>query len=291
MSDLEQLAITRIKTASEMSEKVYKQPLVCTYSGGKDSEVLLELFKRSGVDFEVIHNHTTVDAPETVYHIREVFRQLELDGIKCSILPPRFKGKPTSMWDLIVQKGMPPTRLVRYCCAILKERGGQNRFRATGVRWAESTARKHSRGIYEKQAKEKDRRVILNNDNDDKRLLFENCRLLSTRTVNPIIDWSDDDVWKFIHSEGIKTNPLYEQGWHRVGCIGCPITHRASEFARYPKYKDAYIRAFDRMVIKSKVEGRRCTWADGQDVFRWWMNDDVLPGQIEMDLSDVVDNT
>lgn len=51
--DLEQKAIERIKTASEMSLEYYKQPLICTYSGGKDSDVLLELFKRSGVPFEV----------------------------------------------------------------------------------------------------------------------------------------------------------------------------------------------------------------------------------------------
>lgn len=67
--DLEQKAIERIQTASEMSLNYYKKPLVCTYSGGKDSDVMLELFRRSGVPFEVHHSHTTVDAPQTVYHI------------------------------------------------------------------------------------------------------------------------------------------------------------------------------------------------------------------------------
>ena len=63
MSDLEQKAIERIKIASEMSLSYYQKPLVCTYSGGKDSDVMLELFKRSGVPFEVHNSHTTVDAP------------------------------------------------------------------------------------------------------------------------------------------------------------------------------------------------------------------------------------
>lgn len=75
-------AIERIKTASEMSLEYYKQPLICTYSGGKDSDVLLELFKRSGVPFEVQHSHTTADAPQTVWHVRDNFKKLEEGGDK-----------------------------------------------------------------------------------------------------------------------------------------------------------------------------------------------------------------
>lgn len=48
--DLEHKAIERIKIASTMSQRYYKKPLVCTYSGGKDSDVMLELFRRPGVD-------------------------------------------------------------------------------------------------------------------------------------------------------------------------------------------------------------------------------------------------
>ncbi len=74
--DKESKAIGRIKMASEMSLSYYGRPLICTYSGGKDSDVMLELFKRSGVPFEVLHSHTTADAPQTVYHAREMFRRL-----------------------------------------------------------------------------------------------------------------------------------------------------------------------------------------------------------------------
>lgn len=77
MMDLEQKAIERIKIASEMSLSYYGKPLVCTYSGGKDSDVMLELFKRSGIPFEVHNSHTTVDAPQTVYHTRKKFKELE----------------------------------------------------------------------------------------------------------------------------------------------------------------------------------------------------------------------
>ena len=69
--DLEQKAIERIRLASEMSLQHYKQPLICTYSGGKDSDVMLELFRRSGVPFEVKHGLTTADAPQTVRHVKK----------------------------------------------------------------------------------------------------------------------------------------------------------------------------------------------------------------------------
>lgn len=142
MNDKEHKAIERIKTASEMSLYHYEKPLVCTYSGGKDSDVMLELFKRSGVPFEVHHSHTTADAPPTIYHIRKVFRKLELQGIKCDIdyhIKP--DGSRITMWNLIPAKLMTPTRRVRYCCSVLKETGCANRMIATGVRWSESKNR------------------------------------------------------------------------------------------------------------------------------------------------------
>ena len=83
--DKEHNAIELIKMASNMSIRYYEKPIVCTYSGGKDSDVLLELFLRSGVEFEVHNSHTTADAPQTVYHIRDKFRRLEEKGIKREI--------------------------------------------------------------------------------------------------------------------------------------------------------------------------------------------------------------
>jgi phosphoadenosine phosphosulfate reductase len=95
-----------------------EKTLVVAYSSGKDSDVLLDLVIKSGVAFKVQHNHTTADAPETVYHIREVFKRLNARGITATVNYPEI-----SMWRLIERKGMPPTRLVRYCCQHLKERG------------------------------------------------------------------------------------------------------------------------------------------------------------------------
>lgn len=273
--NLEQKAFERLRLGEEMSKQYYDKPLIICYSGGKDSDVLLQLAINSGIDFEVLHNHTTADAPETVYHIRDRFKHLELQGIKCTIEYPTYKGRRTSMWNLIPQKMMPPTRLFRYCCSTLKETGGQHRAITTGVRWAESRARSN-RGIYEDMNRNKDKRVILNNDNDDKRLLFERCEKQAKTVVNPIIDWEEDDVWNYLHDNKTPCNPLYCQGFNRVGCVGCPIAgkHRYEEFRRYPKYEQAYIRAFERMLEVRKKNGKTSTWQSGYDVFRWWMEED-----------------
>lgn len=282
--DKEQMAIARLQDAARLSLHRYGKPLLITYSGGKDSQVLVALAERSGIDFEVVNSHTTADAPETVYFIREQFRQMEGRGINCTIEKPRYKGKPTSMWSLIPQKMMPPTRLVRYCCAVLKENTGRDRFIATGVRWAESTRRKNSRGVMELMHKDPAKRIILMGDNDEKRQLFETCNLKSKMTVNPIVDWSDDDVWDYTHSEHLPVNPLYCEGHKRVGCIGCPMAGggRQHEFMCWPKYEELYVAAFERMLEARRAKGKPCDWQTGRDVFHWWMEDKNVAGQLSM---------
>lgn len=127
-----------------MSMKYYEQPLVIAYSGGKDSQVLLHLAEEclSKDQFEVLNGHTTVDAPETVYFIRKEFKRLNDKGIKTTIDYHKDQnGIPVTMWNLIPQKSMPMTRIVRYCCKVLKESGTPNRVCALGVRAAESSKR------------------------------------------------------------------------------------------------------------------------------------------------------
>lgn len=287
--DKEQKAIKRIQMASEMSLHHYGKPLVCTYSGGKDSDVMLELFRRSRIPFEVHNNHTTADAPQTVRHIRETFRRLELAGIPCKINIPMYAGERTSMWKLIPKKLMPPTKCVRYCCEILKENGVKNRYIATGVRWAESTKRK-SRGEFEKVGKtrkdaENFSAAMLLEDNDGKRRMTELCMQKNTMTVNPIIDWTDTEVWEFIRSEKVPVCELYSCGYDRVGCVGCPLAgkKRYREFADFPAYKKLYLHAFERMLEERARRSKESTWSSAEEVFLWWMEDDNIPGQMSID--------
>ena len=119
----EKRAIQYLKTFEPETEPYY----LC-YSGGKDSDAIRILASLAGVKHDIVNNHTTVDAPETVRYIRTI--------------PNVIINYPQkTMWQLIVEKMMPPTRLVRYCCAELKEKGGKGRVKIIGVRKAESANR------------------------------------------------------------------------------------------------------------------------------------------------------
>lgn len=110
------------------------EPYYACYSGGKDSDVIKILLKIADVKHELVHNLTTVDAPETVRYIKA---QTDV-----RIQPPEL-----SMWKLIEKKMFPPMRTARYCCSELKERGGKGRVKVTGVRWAESHTRAENSGL------------------------------------------------------------------------------------------------------------------------------------------------
>lgn len=275
-TEKEKTAIERLKAFEPQSEPYY----LC-YSGGKDSDCIRILASLAGVKHDIINNHTSVDAPETVRYIRSI------PGI--NIMYPE-----KTMWQLIVEKLMPPTRLVRYCCAELKERGGNGRVKVTGVRWAESANRAKNSGVIRVIGKEKTMRkladeigadvletekggLIMNDDNDRNRRFVEHCYRTTSTMVNPIVDWSDEDVWEFLRHYGCESNPLYQCGYKRIGCIGCPMSTTngmKKEFARYPKYKELYIRAFDRMIEERKRRGIETTWETGKDVMSWWLGED-----------------
>ena len=256
--------IERIKSLEPISKGLMDTPYFVAYSGGKDSDALRILFELSGVPFDLVHNHTTVDAPETVRYVRSI------PGIQ-------IQYPELSMWALIVKKLMPPTRMMRYCCSEMKENSGRDRFVATGVRWAESMRRKNSRSSLEITGANAKDKIILNADNAENRRMFELCAIQGKRILNPIIDWSDAEVWEFLHHYGCSSNPLYECGYKRVGCVGCPMTRakeRIRQFSHYPKYQENYIRTFDRMLKRRAELGRDSnTWRTGQDVFDWWLKD------------------
>lgn len=271
--DKEHMAIERIRLASDMSFRFYEKPVLLCYSGGKDSDLLLQLTLAAGVPFEIQHSLTTADAPQTVNYVRKVFHDLEIRGIRANINRGLYKGHTASMWNLIPQKLMPPTRLIRYCCSILKETAGKNRHIMTGIRWAESTARK-GRGIYESIEHKRENRIILTNDNGDFRKLHERCEVKSETVTNPVIDFSDSEVFDFLGNTPL--NPLYDMGFNRVGCIGCPMAgkQRYREFEIFPAYKMLYFRAFERMLKEREARGKDTLWTCAEDVFRWWMDED-----------------
>ncbi len=249
------------------------------YSGGKDSDTILNIALQSQVKFSAHYNITGIDPTEAVVHIKQVRKRLSESGINLYMETPDifttgiYKGLRKNMWRLIVHKMMPPTRICRYCCDQLKEKGGKDRLCLTGVRWAESTARKNRRPLEVVTSQIKNKRLF--NDNDDGRRQFENCMQKGKRVINPVIEWEDEDVWEFLKSNNAQYCKLYNQGFDRIGCVGCPTggqKGQEEDFARYPHVKQLYIKAFDKMLEYRQSRGFELkSWKTGQDVFDWWL--------------------
>ena len=160
------------------------------------------------------------------------------------------------MWEGIQRAGL-PSRMQRWCCAELKERGGTGRIVVPGIRHAESTGRRQ-------------------------RKLVETCYKDSTkRYVNPIVDWTDTDVWEFIKGNELPYCSLYDEGFKRLGCVLCPMVgDTARQIARWPKIAAAWRRASDRLYARQTKGTLRFASADA--MWEWWLDRDAsLPDEAQ----------
>lgn len=187
------------------------------YSGGKDSDVILELTRIAGINYRAIYKNTTIDPPGTIAHVKA-------QGVE-------MRRPEKTFFELVAKKGF-PSRFVRFCCSELKEYKILERC-IMGVRKSESVARNKR---YQEPTK----------------CLYYGSKKKHVEAIYPILDWSDKDVTEFILEREIKCHPLYydESGAFRVnrrlGCMCCPLAYkkrRIEEFKRYPNMVKAYLRA------------------------------------------------
>lgn len=251
------------------------------FSGGKDSVVIKALSDMAGVKYDAHYNITTVDPIELVHFIRDEYPDVIWDR-------PKY-----SMRQLIIKAMIPPSRHNRYCCSFLKEVNGGGRVVMTGSRWAESLNRYKSQGVVTIFNAKKGSRVandlgaeydvtqrggiIMNMDNDPARRTVEQCYRTNKTLINPIVDWTDEDVWEFIHAENISYCSLYDEGWTRLGCIGCPLANyrqRVLQFQRWPNMYRVYLNAFDDMLKARAAAGKDTDlWDSAEDVMDLWLNE------------------
>ena len=201
-------------------------PVEVAYSGGKDSDVILELTKMAGIKYRAIYKNTTIDPPYTIKHCKD-------NGVE--ILRPK-----TSFFKLIEKKGF-PARNTRFCCEVLKEYKVLDHC-ILGIRKEESVKRnqRYTEPEYCREYSKKDKSK-------------------NARHYIPIMDWTIEDITEFAKLRNIKFHPLYydEQGvFHperRLGCMCCPLAtrkHRIEEFKHRPNMVKAYIRAEKKYLQK-----------------------------------------
>ena len=266
-------AVKRVKLAWEFHRMMNPdgRKMLLAFSGGKDSICLFFVCKKASEElgipmeqmFHVQYNITCVDPPPLVWFIRDMKKQYPFI---------EMHHPDNTMWQLIEKNKIPPTRIARYCCAKLKEvaqiKGG---YKLTGVRHAESSKRATRESI-EVLGKTKADAVYLG-DNVENERDIRYCMITESYVCNPIIDWTDEDVWHFIKGQNLPYCSLYNEGWERIGCIGCPmgsVRQREEQFARFPKFAECYKRAFGRMLEKYPKD-KPPRWKNADDVFRWWI--------------------
>lgn len=188
-----------------------------SYSGGKDSDVILELAKMSGIKYRVIYKCTTVDVPGTLKHVKEMGAEV--------LMPKK------NFFQLIEESGF-PNRFKRFCCRQLKEYKVLDKA-IIGIRRSESV----------KRAKQY---------TEPTECKFYGSKKNHVEVIYPILNWTDNDIVEFVKERGLKLHPIYyrEDGsidpTQRVGCMCCPLASRRkriNQFIKWPNMVKAYIRA------------------------------------------------
>lgn len=153
-----------------------KGDIEISYSGGKDSDVILELAKMAGIPYRAIYKSTTIDPPGTIAHAKEMGAEVV---------------RPKESFFRLVSKFGFPSRYYRFCCSALKEYKVCDRA-VQGIRRSESMKRAEK---YKEP---------------------EICRVYSAKekvkVYLPILEWTDQDVQEFIKDRNIKCHPLYYRG-------------------------------------------------------------------------------
>ena len=197
------------------------------YSGGKDSEVLLDLVIKAlpTKSFIVIFGDTGMEFPDTYEAVEVAKKYCEKKGVPFYISSSHFK--PEDSWKLFG----PPSRALRWCCSVhksapqtlkLREILGKKDFVGldfVGVRAYES----NTRSEYKKENFGKKQK--------------------GQWSHNSILEWTSAEVWLYIFANNLFINRAYKKGHTRVGCLLCPMG--SSGFNNYMR-----IKSYNKGVLK-----------------------------------------
>ncbi|MGE4544199.1 MAG: phosphoadenosine phosphosulfate reductase family protein [Pedobacter sp.] len=247
-------AISLIQATEGQALKLSDDGFYVCFSGGKDSIVMARLFEMAGVKFGLHYNNVTIDPPELVRFIKEEYPHAEWHSVGKHLINYMAEDKVCG----------PPTRLIRWCCEIYKEQGGVDKFRAIGVRAEESARRK---GLWKQITTDRKTKMPI---------------------LCPILYWTHADIWAFIKQHDMPYCCLYDEGFDRLGCVGCPMggpKGQARDFARWPKYEAMWKRGFRKYFDKYKGVPKRNgepraieKFPTVDDLWNWWISGKAYEG-------------
>jgi phosphoadenosine phosphosulfate reductase len=251
------LAIQTIQKAESLALKYQDYGFHLAFSGGKDSQVIYELCKMAGVKFRPVMQVTTIDPPEVMRFIRKNYPGVILE------LPE------INFYNLIVRKKSLPTMTARFCCKYLKEQSGAGTVTILGIRRAESNKRAKRNELEISDRKYSNSLDQFNIDNQNQILCIKGKDKI---LLSPIINWTNSDVWGFIRSHNLEYCELYDRGYHRIGCMFCPMSSRKiknTDRKNYPGVEKQIKKSIQKLVEMGKYERLGC---DVDEIFEWWIS-------------------
>lgn len=266
----EQEAIERIKKFARLAEKMGFVPVV-GFSGGKDSQVVFDLCKRSGINFKAKFNHC-FESATTMNFIRQYYPDVVW---RREVKQGFFENIRTN------HNGFLPTVEMAFCCVDYKHNAKYvDDASIVGVRRQES-AKRAGRKVLET----KNKTTLKKNKALFSEYFAENCIASgspSEITLFPIVDWSEEDVWNYIKKHHLPTNPEYADR-KRVGCVICPKANFNSNYKsllKYPKLIDAAIKAREKgdLDIDWLITSENKSYSDNKaEYICSWLNHSFRP--------------
>jgi phosphoadenosine phosphosulfate reductase len=250
-------SIELIRKAEPLALRYQDYGFHLAFSGGKDSQVIYELCKMAGVKFRPVMNVTTVDPPELMKFVRKNYPNVIMERPEINF------------YKLIVKERGLPTQIARFCCKHLKEHSGAGTVTLVGIRKAESTKRA-KRNEIEVMGKKYSGSLDQFNIDVENQVSCVNGK--DKIMLSPILNWTTSEVWNFIRSRKIEYCNLYDRGYHRVGCMFCPMASvkvKQLDRKNYPGVEKAIKRSIQELINMGKYKDLS---DNVDDVFNWWVS-------------------
>jgi phosphoadenosine phosphosulfate reductase len=256
-------AIELIRKAEPLALKYQDYGFHLAFSGGKDSQVIYELCKMAGVKFLPVMQVTTLDPPELMKFVRKNY-------------PDVIMERPEiNFYKLIEKKKSLPLMHSRYCCHYLKEQAGAGSVTIIGVRRQESI-RRSKRNEIELQGNKYSNSLDQFNIDTQNGVLCINGK--DKILLLPILTWTHSDVWKFIRDRRIEYCSLYDHGYHRIGCMFCPMASvkiKRLDRKNYPGV-EKQIKKSIKTIVDANDYGKDNLNSNVDDIFNWWISNDSV---------------